>query len=100
MYAQKERQFDLAYQQFQAQLTALLDRKSRQLERETYRLEALHPHEQLKQARTRYQEQTNQLRKNMNIQMKQTAFPISNRSWQAECTKSSSSDGKRIQLGL
>ena len=71
LYAQKEQQFDLAYQQFQAQLTALLDRKSRQLERETYRLEALHPHEQLKQARTRYQEQTNQLRKNMNIQMKQ-----------------------------
>ncbi|MEC1735319.1 exodeoxyribonuclease VII large subunit [Bacillus mojavensis] len=71
LFEQKEQQFDLAYQQFQAQLTALLDRKSRQLERETYRLEALHPHEQLKQARKRFEDQTNQLKKNMNIQMKQ-----------------------------
>ncbi|MCY8971820.1 exodeoxyribonuclease VII large subunit [Bacillus atrophaeus] len=71
LYAQKEQQFDLAYQQFQTQLTSLFERKNRQLERETYRLAALHPHEQLKQARKRHEDRTNQLTRSMNIQIKQ-----------------------------
>ncbi|WP_424162768.1 exodeoxyribonuclease VII large subunit [Bacillus amyloliquefaciens] len=71
LYTQKEQQFDLLYQQFQSQLTGLTERKQRQLERNTYRLTALHPETQLKQAKKRYEERSNQLTRSMNVQLKQ-----------------------------
>lgn len=44
--------------------------KQRRLERNTYRLTALHPETQLKQAKKRYEERSNQLARSMNVQLK------------------------------
>ncbi|MDJ1630852.1 hypothetical protein QNN00_12515 [Bacillus velezensis] len=81
LYTQKEQQFDLLYQQFQSQLTGLTDRKQRRLERNTYRLTALHPETQLKQAKKRYEERSNQLARSMNVQLKRASFAVSDGSW-------------------
>ncbi|KAA6451506.1 exodeoxyribonuclease VII large subunit [Bacillus swezeyi] len=71
LYAQKEQEFDLVFDRFQKQLVLTLDRKKQKLNEQTYKLEMLHPAEQLKQAKMRHGEQTNRLKRNMNVQLKQ-----------------------------
>ncbi|MGN9864781.1 exodeoxyribonuclease VII large subunit [Bacillus swezeyi] len=71
LYAQKEQEFDLVFDRFQKQLALTLDRKKQKLNEQTYKLEMLHPAEQLKQAKMRHGEQTNRLKRNMNVQLKQ-----------------------------
>ncbi|WP_307891975.1 exodeoxyribonuclease VII large subunit [Bacillus swezeyi] len=71
LYAQKEQEFDLVFDRFQKQLALTLDRKKQKLNEQTYKLEMLHPAEQLKQAKKHHVEQTNRLKRNMNVQLKQ-----------------------------
>ncbi|MFT0800229.1 exodeoxyribonuclease VII large subunit [Bacillus swezeyi] len=71
LYAQKEQEFDLVFDRFQKQLALTLDRKKQKLNEQTYKLEMLHPAEQLKRAKMRHGEQTNRLKRNMNVQLKQ-----------------------------
>ncbi|ASB88504.1 exodeoxyribonuclease VII large subunit [Bacillus sonorensis] len=71
LYAQKEQEFDLVFDRFQKQTAMALDRKKQKLNEQTYKLEMRHPEEQLKQARLRHGEQTNRLKRNMNVQLKQ-----------------------------
>ncbi|MDA1474897.1 exodeoxyribonuclease VII large subunit [Bacillus changyiensis] len=71
LYAQKEQEFDIAFGHFQRQLALTLDRKNQKLNEQTYKLEMLHPQEQLRQARKRHYEQTNRLKRNMNVELKQ-----------------------------
>ncbi|MDA7027001.1 exodeoxyribonuclease VII large subunit [Bacillus sp. CLL-7-23] len=71
LYAQKEQEFDITFGHFQRQLALTLDRKNQKLNEQTYKLEMLHPQEQLRQARKRHHEQTNRLKRNMNVELKQ-----------------------------
>ncbi|MCY9219699.1 exodeoxyribonuclease VII large subunit, partial [Bacillus licheniformis] len=71
LYAQKEQEFDLIFDRFQKQLAMTVDRKKQKLNEQTYKLEMLHPEEQLKQARKRHEEQTVRLKRNMKVQLKQ-----------------------------
>ncbi|MFN2745394.1 MULTISPECIES: exodeoxyribonuclease VII large subunit [Bacillus] len=70
LYAQKEQEFDLAFDRFQKQLALTLEQKKQMLNEKTYKLEMLHPAEQLKQAKRRHEEQTNRLKRNMRVQLK------------------------------
>ncbi|ANT57199.1 exodeoxyribonuclease VII large subunit [Bacillus sp. FSL R5-0820] len=67
---QKEQQFDLVFDRFQKQLTRQMEQKRSQLDRQTYRLKPLHPKEQLLQAKKRHANETEQLIRSMNVQMK------------------------------
>lgn len=67
---QKEQQFDLVFDRFQKQLTRQIEQKRSQLDRQTYRLKPLHPKEQLLQAKKRHANETEQLVRSMNVQMK------------------------------
>ncbi|KAA0836481.1 exodeoxyribonuclease VII large subunit [Bacillus paralicheniformis] len=71
LYAQKEQEFDLIFDRFQKQLAMTVERKKQKLNEQTYKLEMLHPEEQLKQARKRHEEQTVRLKRNMDVQLKQ-----------------------------
>ncbi|MGE6629369.1 exodeoxyribonuclease VII large subunit [Bacillus sp. NPDC077027] len=67
---QKEQQFDHVFDRFQKELTRQLEQKRQQLERKSYRLMPLHPKEQLMQAKKRHADETNQLIRSMNVQLK------------------------------
>lgn len=71
LYAQKEQEFDLIFDRFQKQIVLTLDRKKQKLSEQTYKLQMRHPEEQLRQARRRHGEQTERLKRNMSVQLKQ-----------------------------
>lgn len=71
LYAQKEQEFDLIFDRFQKQIVLTLDRKKQKLSEQSYKLQMRHPEEQLRQARRRHGEQTERLKRNMSVQLKQ-----------------------------
>ncbi|MGR3207304.1 exodeoxyribonuclease VII large subunit [Bacillus glycinifermentans] len=71
LFAQKEQEFDLIFDRFQKQIVLTLDRKKQKLSEQTYKLQMRHPEEQLRQARRRHGEQTERLKRNMSVQLKQ-----------------------------
>ncbi|BBP90629.1 hypothetical protein BsIDN1_42470 [Bacillus safensis] len=61
----------MVFDRFQKQLTRQIEQKRSQLDRQTYRLKPLHhPKEQLLQAKKRHANETEQLIRSMNVQMK------------------------------
>lgn len=72
LYAQKEQEFDLIFDRFQKQLAMTVDRKKQKLNEQTYKLEMLHPEEQILNKREkRHEEQTVRLKRNMKVRLKQ-----------------------------